>query len=107
MIVGRHEHEIPQSQLERQNGSCIGHRNRVRWGIAFYVRFLVSLRVERRRALAGMFVRLDTVAGDNPLLKRSRNRAPTPRLRNRNVGQQSERRSGIELLKSKRSVARK
>jgi hypothetical protein len=35
-------------------------------GIAFYLRFLVALLLERRRASVGMFVRLNTVDGDDP-----------------------------------------
>jgi len=35
-------------------------------GIAFYLRFLYALILERRRASVAMFVRLNTVTGDDP-----------------------------------------
>jgi hypothetical protein len=65
MKLGRRKHETPKSSGDDQMAGMIAIATACAAGIAFYLRFLVALLVERRRASVGMFVRLDTVAGDD------------------------------------------
>jgi hypothetical protein len=66
MKLGRREYEAPDSNQGSRMAGIIAVATMCAGGIVFYLRFLFAMLVERRRASVGMFVRLNTVADEDP-----------------------------------------
>ena len=66
MKMGRRKHETPKPRWDGRMVGLVAIAALCAGGVAFYLRFLVALSLERRRTLVGMFVRLNTVSGYNP-----------------------------------------
>jgi hypothetical protein len=65
MKMGRRKYETPKPSWDGRMVGLVAIAALCAGGVAFYLRFLVALSLERR-TLVGMFVRLNTVSGDNP-----------------------------------------